>query len=164
MLRPTSLERRLDVVVDFKYYGGIPEAEKPVNNGNFLVKFLNLVVFPADVNGTANITWRYRDPGKRDSSWAYVPALRRVRAVSPTNRSDGFLGSDTSQDDGPFFDGKPEDFEWKMVGQTDQLRFSEETNLNGQAKAVWVEGKGWNTEWPDLPYLGYMDAKWRGIS
>ncbi|NJR44255.1 hypothetical protein HC761_02160 [bacterium] len=36
-----------------------------------------------------------------------MPALRRVRAVSPANRSDGFLGSDMSQDDGPFFDGKP---------------------------------------------------------
>jgi hypothetical protein len=45
-------------------------------------------------------------PGKRDSSWSYVPALRRVRAVSPANRSDGFLGSDVSQDDGRFFDGK----------------------------------------------------------
>jgi len=31
-------------------------------------------------------------------------ALRRVRAVSPANRSDGFLGSDMSQDDGAFFE------------------------------------------------------------
>ena len=46
----------------------------------------------------------------------------RVRAVSPANRSDGFLGSDMSQDDGPFFDGKPEDFEWKLVGKRDGLR------------------------------------------
>ena len=35
---------------------------------------------PADLQGTASLTWRYRDPGKRDSQWAYVPALRRVRA------------------------------------------------------------------------------------
>ena len=33
-----------------------------------------------------------------------VPALRRVRAVSPANRSDGYLGSDISGDDGFFFD------------------------------------------------------------
>ena len=43
--------------------------------------------------------------------WAFVPALRRVRAVSPANRSDGYLGSDISGDDGFFFDGKPEDFD-----------------------------------------------------
>lgn len=67
MVSPTTPERRLDVVVDFEYLDGVPEAERPVNKGNFLVKFLNLVVFPADVNGTANVTWRYRDPGKRDS-------------------------------------------------------------------------------------------------
>jgi hypothetical protein len=48
--------------------------------------------------------------------WTYVPALRRVRAVSPSNRSDGFLGSDMSQDDGSYFDGKPEDFTWRLVG------------------------------------------------
>src|SRR6185369_16263217 len=58
-----------------------------------------------------------------DLSWAYVPALRRIRAVSPANRSDGFLGSDQSQDDGFFFDGKPEDFEWRVVGHKEGLRF-----------------------------------------
>ena len=75
-------------------------------------------ISPADLNGTAALVWRYRDPTKRDSNWAYVPALRRVRAVSPANRSDGFLGSDMSQDDGPFFDGKPEDFTWTLKGET----------------------------------------------
>ena len=80
-------------------------------------------ISPADLNGTAALTWRYRDSEKRDSSWAYVPALRRVRAVSPANRSDGFLGSDMSQDDGQFFDGKPEDFTWTLKGDSDQLRF-----------------------------------------
>ena len=38
-------------------------------------------------------------------------------SVSPANRSDGFLGSDMSQDDGPFFDGKPEDFYRRSRGQ-----------------------------------------------
>ena len=164
MLSPTSLERRLDVVVDFKYYDGVPEAEKPVNTGNFLVKFLNLVVFPADVNGTANITWRYRDPGKRDSSWAYVPALRRVRAVSPTNRSDGFLGSDTSQDDGPFFDGKVEDFTWKLVNTVDQLRIVDPINLEGKSSSEWQKTGGWDTRWPDIPFIGYMKPGWKGVA
>ena len=44
------------------------------------------------------------------------------------------------------------------------LRLSEETNLKGQAKNVWVEGKGWDTEWPDLPFVGYMDPSWKGIA
>ena len=67
---------------------------------------------PADLNGTARAhAGATAIPAKRDSTWAYVPALRRVRATSPANRSDGFLGSDESQDDGQFFDGKVEDFD-----------------------------------------------------
>jgi hypothetical protein len=162
---PTALERRADVQAAFGYYDGIPKDELPAANPqNFLYRQLALVTGPADLNGTAALTWRYRDPDKRDSTWAYVPALRRVRATSPANRSDGFLGSDESQDDAQFFDAKLEDFVWTLVGQTDQLRLSEETNLNGQSKAVWVEGKGWNTEWPDVPFIGYMDPNWKGIA
>lgn len=164
MINPTSLERRLDVVVYFKYFDGVPEAERPDNKGNFLNKFLNLVVSPADVNGTANITWRYRDPGKRDSSWAYVPALRRVRQVSPANRSDGFLGSDTSQDDGPFFDGKVEDFTWKYVKTVDQLRIVDPLNLEGKSSSVWLKEGGWDTNWPDIPFVGYMKPDWKGVA
>jgi uncharacterized protein DUF1329 len=164
-MSPTSLERRADVDVRFAYYDGIPEDEKLSSNpDNFLYRNLAIVTSPADLNGTAALTWRYREGEKRDSSWAYVPALRRVRAVSPANRSDGFIGSDESQDDGPFFDGKVEDFDWKLKGEVDQLRLSEETNLKGVASARWVEGRGWDTDWPDLPYIGYMDPKWKGIA
>jgi hypothetical protein len=169
-MSPTALERRADVHVSFAYYDGVPQDELPASNPeNFLYRNLSLVVGPADLNGTAALTWRYRDPDKRDSTWAFVPALRRVRATSPANRSDGFLGSDESQDDGPFFDGKVEDFEWKLVGETDQLRLSEETNLKGEAKGKWVEGKGigggaWDTDWPDVPFIGYMDPNWKGIA
>ncbi len=163
---PAGLERRADVNVKFAYYDGVPRDEMPpANPENFLYRNLALVVGPADLNGTAALTWRYRDPDKRDSTWAYVPALRRVRATSPANRSDGFLGSDESQDDGPFFDGKVEDFEWKFIGERDQLRLSEETNLKGEAKAKWVDSKNaWDTEWPDLPFIGYMDPNWKGVA
>ena len=163
---PTGLERRAEVNAKFAYYDGVPQAELPASNPeNFLYRSLTLVTGPADLNGTAALTWRYRDPGKRDSTWAYVPALRRVRATSPANRSDGFLGSDISQDEGPFFDGKVEDFDWKLVGERDQLRLTEEANLKGEAKCKWVESKGaWDTEWPDAPFIGYMDRNWKGIA
>jgi len=164
-MSPTGLERRADVHASYAYYDGVPREDLPVSNpDNFLYRNLALVVGPTDLYGTAALTWRYRDAAKRDSTWAYVPALRRVRETSPANRSDGFLGSDESPDDGPFFDGKVEDFDWKLVGQADQLRFSDETNLKGEAKAKWVEGKGWDTDWPDIPFIGYMDKNWRGIA
>lgn len=165
MTNPDGLARRLDVIVSFMYFDGLPEAERPKENkGNFINKFLTLVDKPADVNGTAALTWRYRDPGKRDSSWTYVPALRRVRQVSPANRSDGFLGSDMSQDDGPFFDGKVEDFTWKLTGEKKQLRIVDPMNLEGKSINHWQEEGGWDAEWPDTPILGYQDANWKGVA
>jgi hypothetical protein len=161
----TGLERRADVDGSFAYYDGVPREDLPAANpDNFLTRQLIMVVGPTDLNGTASLSWRYRDAEKRDSTWAYVPAMRRVRATSPANRSDGFLGSDESPDDGPFFDGKVEDFAWKVVGQSEQLRLTDERNLRGEAKAKWVEGKGWDTEWPDIPFIGYMDKNWKGIA
>ena len=83
-VNPKGLERRADLRASFVYYDGIPQDEMPgANPDNFLFRNLALVTGPADLNGTAALTWRYRDPGKRDSTWSYVPALRRVRAVSP---------------------------------------------------------------------------------
>ncbi|HEX6131432.1 MAG TPA: DUF1329 domain-containing protein [Actinomycetota bacterium] len=166
MLSPSKLQRRLDVRVSFEYFDGVPEDERPPNPQNFLYRNLVLVQRPADVQGTGALTWRYRDPTKRDSAWTYVPALRRVRAVSPANRSDGFLGSDQSQDDGPFFDGKPEDFTWKVVGQVDQLRIVDPASLAGKADIVWHDEDGgfWRANWPDVPFIGYMDPAWKGLA
>jgi len=85
---PTGLERRADVDVRFAYYDGVPPDERPAENPeNFLYRQLSFVTGPADLNGTASLTWRYREGKKRDSTWAYVPALRRVRATSPARRT-----------------------------------------------------------------------------
>jgi len=165
MVNPDGLSRRLDAVANFMFFDGVPADERPEQNtGNFLNKMLNFVEKPADLNGTAALTWRYRDPERRDSTWTYVPALRRVRQVSPANRSDGFLGSDISQDDGPFFDGKVEDFTWKLVGEKRQLRYVDPLNLRGESTNVWMPDGGWNAEWPDIPLIGYMDPDWKGIA
>jgi hypothetical protein len=162
-VKPSGLERRVDVDVSFRYYDGIPAYQREQNAQNFSAQFLTVVTSPADVNGTANLTWRFRDPTKRDNSWAYVPALRRVRAVSPANRSDGFLGSDMSQDDGPFFDGKPEDFTWTLASEMDQFRLVDPLSLKGQFDAAWLPQGGWRANWPELDFLGYMDEEWKGV-
>jgi hypothetical protein len=166
MIGPTKLARRIDVDVSFQYFDGVPADERLPNPQNFLYQNLVLVESPADINGTGALTWRYRDPTKRDSAWTYVPALRRVRAVSPANRSDGFLGSDQAQDDGPFFDGKPEDFTWKLVGEADQLRYVDPLNLAGKSDAVWHPEHGgfWRANWPDMAFIGFMDPKWKGLA
>ncbi len=158
-----GLERRTDVEASFRYFDGVPAEDRDENPLNLLNQFLTVVKSPVDLNGTAALSWRYRDPGKRDSSWSFVPALRRVRAVSPANRSDGFLGSDMSQDDGPFFDGKPEDFDWKFKGTKNMLRIVDPLSLESKAELDWLEDGGWRAQWPDLPFIGYMDDSWKGV-
>jgi len=157
-----GLERRTDVEVGWKYFDGTPLSGKEENTENLSAQFITVVTSPADMSGTSSLTWRYRDPGKRDSTWSFVPALRRVRAVSPSNRSDGFLGSDMSQDDGPFFDGKPEDFTWTLQDVREQLRLVDPLSLAGKGQYEWLPTGGWRAIWPDLPFLGYMDPKWQG--
>ena len=88
-----------------------------------------------------------------------------MRAVSPANRSDGFLGSDMSQDDGPFFDGKPEDFTWTLKGEADQLRVVDPLSLQGKSNSVWVPAGGWRANWAeDLKIIGYQDPTWKGLA
>jgi hypothetical protein len=72
---------------------------------------------PAELMGTAVLTRRSNQATERDHIWTYLPSLRRVRAVSPANRSDGFLGTDLSLDELDCFDGKLEDFDWHVVGR-----------------------------------------------
>jgi hypothetical protein len=163
-VNPTGVDREAVQDVYFLYYDGQGPDYRLPNPNNFSGQFVAVAVSPADLNGTASLTWRYRDSDKRDSNWAYVPALRRVRAVSPANRSDGFLGSDMSQDDGPFFDGKPEDFTWKFVGEADMLRFVDAASFDGKSTQVWLPSGGWRAVWPDEPVVGYQDPKWTGIA
>jgi len=158
-----GLERRTDVEASFRYFDGVPADDREDNPLNLLNQFLTVVKTPVDLNGTAALSWRYRDPAQRDSSWSFVPALRRVRAVSPANRSDGFLGSDMSQDDGPFFDGKAEDFEWKLKGVKNILRLVDPLSLEAKGEFEFLPGGGWRAQWPDLPFIGYMDDKWQGV-
>ncbi|MGH7823135.1 MAG: DUF1329 domain-containing protein [Candidatus Binatia bacterium] len=150
--------------VYFFYNDAQKEAYLPKSNPlNLLQQFIATTTHPADLYGTTALQWRYRDPGKRDSNWAYVPALRRVRALSPANRSDGFLGSEMSQDDGPFFDGKPEDFEWKLVGEAQMLRIVDPYSMRGETERTALPEGGWRSKFKPGPIAGFEDPSWKGV-
>jgi hypothetical protein len=118
--RDGGVIRRISVDTHFKYYDGQPpefQAKIGDNPLNILNRTLAVVREPADVNGIVSLNWRFREGDKQDQSWTYVPALRRVRPINPANRADGFLGSDLSQDDAAYFDAKPEEFDFKLIGE-----------------------------------------------
>ncbi len=160
----TGLDRRSIQDVRFLYYDAQPRELSPAENPhNLLHQMVALSLEPADLYGTAALDWRFRDGDKRDLVWAYVPALRRVRQVSPANRSDGFLGSDMSNDDGPFFDGKPEDFVWKLAGEKDFLVPIDPESLKGDVDFRKLPEGGWSSAAQSGPRLGYEVPGWKGV-
>lgn len=164
MLTPTGIDR--EIVADgwFQFWDGQPPKYRHPNPLNLQSRFLGVSLKPADLQGTASLTWRYRDPTKRDSVWAYVPALRRVRAVSPTNRSDGYLGSDISGDDGFFFDGKPEDFQWKLIDKRQALRVVDPESIGKTLPVPAAPGGGWIVLTDrNPPTVGYRKPGWDGL-
>jgi Protein of unknown function (DUF1329) len=165
MLNPHGLDRGIVANGWFNFFDGQGVKYREDNPLNLESQFLGVTTAPADIEGTASLTWRYRDAEKRDSVWAFIPALRRVRAVSPANRSDGYLGSDISGDDGFFFDGKPEDFKWKLVGQRDGLRIVDPGAVGNQIKIRPAPGGGWITLADNgPPSFGLREPNWKGIS
>lgn len=165
MLTPQGIDREIVAEGWFQFYDGQGPKYREENPHNLQSRFLGVASSPADLQGTASLNWRYRDPDKRDSVWAFVPMLRRVRQVSPANRSDGYLGSDIAADDGFFFDGKPQEFTWKLVGKRDTLRF---VDPNALADKPLSAGPAPNGGWVTLtdlnpPSAGYRAKDWTGV-
>jgi len=117
------------------------------------------VLAPFDIKGTNILLMRYRG-AKQDTTLAYVPAIRRVRRMSPANRSDAFIGSDCCVDDAWCFDGKVDAFDWELVGKQEALFpfLSEEVQLVEQNKYG-----GWSTS-KSIKQIEYGHQKegWQG--
>ena len=158
-----GLDRSINVDAFHKYYEGQhPRFREQNERKDILSQTFAHVLAPADVEGILSLSWRYRDPHARDSVWTYVPSLRRTRQVSPSNRSDGFLGSDLSQDDGPYFDGKIQDFEWKLVGEQDLLVLFDRPSFEQPALLNRLAEGGWRMVVPGGARVGFQVPDWKG--
>ena len=54
---------------------------------------------PADVKGTAFLSWDYDDLEKDDDKWLYMPAMKKVRRISGSSTNEYFMGTDFTYDD-----------------------------------------------------------------
>jgi hypothetical protein len=59
----------------------------------------SVVVFnhPPDIDGTALLTHSHKD--RDDDQWLFLPALKRVKRISSSNKSGSFVGSEFSYED-----------------------------------------------------------------
>lgn len=54
---------------------------------------------PSSVKGTGFLTYDYPEADRDDDQWLYLPALRKVRRISASDRGDYFLGTDLTYED-----------------------------------------------------------------
>jgi hypothetical protein len=73
------------------------------------------VVFewPADVKGTKLLTWTHKAGG--DDQWLYLPAIKRVRRISASNKTGSFVGSEFSYED--LAGTEVEKFRYKLIDE-----------------------------------------------
>lgn len=60
-------------------------------------QFLAIFDLPADVKGTGFLS--YTHVNKDDDQWLYLPSLKRVKRISPRNKTSPFMGSEFSYED-----------------------------------------------------------------
>jgi hypothetical protein len=73
---------------------------------------------PANLKGTALLTWDDRDPARDDAQWLYLPGLRKSRRVAMSERGRAFLGTDLSLEDMKNETRlSREDYRWRTIGE-----------------------------------------------
>ncbi len=110
--------------------------------------------WPADVKGTKLLTWSHKD--RDDDQWLYLPAIKRVKRISSTNKSASFMGSEFSYED---FSGREvEKYTYKWI---------EDTEVDG--RPVWVterypresnSGYSRTKSWTDQEYLNVVKVEY----
>ena len=78
-------------------------------------KSITYFLAPSNVRDTALLTWDYDGVEKDDDQWLYLPALKKVRRISSSDRGDYFMGTDFTFED---IKQTPEleDYNWSLIG------------------------------------------------
>ena len=105
---------------------------------------------PTNVRGTGFLTFDYADPSIDDDQWLYLPALRKVRRISASDRGDYFLGTDFTYEE-----IKKE----QKVELTDYTFAAAGEEMVDGIRTVVVEGAPVDDDIADE--LGYSRVVWR---
>ncbi len=73
---------------------------------------------PSNIKDTAFLTYDYPEADRDDDQWLYLPAARKVRRISASDRGDYFLGTDFTYED-IRKENKVgiEDYSWNTLGE-----------------------------------------------
>ncbi len=78
-------------------------------------KSISYFLKPANIRDTALLTYDYDGSERDDDQWLYLPALKKVRRISASDRGDYFMGTDFTFED---IKQTPEleDYNWTLTG------------------------------------------------
>lgn len=92
---------------------------------------------PYEMQGTLSFNAQFDNPGKDDYFWLYLPAMRRVRRLSASQRTDRLPGGqDIMWENLDSFNGSTVNYTFKILGQKEML-----VVRNGCPKSEWIHGK-----------------------
>ena len=135
-------------------------------------------VAPADVQGTALLSYDYDDGDKTDDQWLYLPSLRKSTRISSGDKSGSFMGTDMSYSDMTKKD--PKDYTYKLLQQSAEVagedcwlieatpktqKEKDETGyikLNSwvsKSKLMPIQIKSWIRDGKKLKYIKFSDIK-----
>ena len=86
---------------------------KKVDNANDLSYSFIYFIKPADVKDTTFMV-QERAGGADDDQWIYLPATRKVRMISSSEKDKSFMGTDFSYDD--MSDRDIDEYYWELMG------------------------------------------------
>lgn len=74
---------------------------------------------PADVKGTAYMSFDWQEERREDDTWLYLPAMQQIQRVADSEESGFFMGSDFSYADINGLD--LEDFNYRILKESDMI-------------------------------------------
>lgn len=79
-------------------------------------KSISTFLWPADVKGTRMLTWTHKKTD--DDQWLFLPAIKRVKRISSSNKSGAFMGSEFAYED--LGSQEPEKFKHKLINEIEE--------------------------------------------
>jgi outer membrane lipoprotein-sorting protein len=139
--------------------GGTERVRETKSFRKYFGREKRVVIFylsPANIKDTAFLTYDYPEADRDDDQWLYLPAARKVRRISASDRGDYFLGTDfTYEDIRKETKVGIEDYSWKTLDEemidghrcflVEQIPVNEKTaNELGYGKVQsWVDAEIW---------------------
>jgi hypothetical protein len=162
LLSRSGLDRKVKVKYLVAPYTGYGAAKNIPNPEGYEIKNILTFTYPFDIQGTTVMLWRFLD-SRPDMNYSYVPAIRRVRRMSPASRSDAVVGSDFCMDDTAGYDGKIPAFTWKLIRIQETL--VPWINDDKELLTSKPDEPGWHsTKDAAQTKLGYETEGWEGAS